>query len=35
MTVITEDGKDWRMPDVIWVDRGACNPEGADPVSGG
>ena len=23
MTVIVEDGKDWRMADVIWVDGGA------------
>ena len=27
MTVIIEDGKDWRMPDVIWVDGGTCNPK--------
>ena len=27
MTVIMEDGKDWRMPDVIWVDGGTCNPK--------
>ena len=25
MTVIIEDGKDWRMADVIWVDGGARN----------
>ena len=25
MTVIVEDGKDWRMADVIWVDGGARN----------
>ena len=25
MTVIVEDGKDWRMVDVIWVDGGARN----------
>ena len=28
MTVIVEDGKDWRMADVIWVDGGARNPKG-------
>ena len=27
MTVIVEDGSDWRMPDVIWVDGGARNPK--------
>tara|TARA_B100001939_G_C16876780_1_gene589009 strand:+ start:993 stop:1238 length:246 start_codon:yes stop_codon:yes gene_type:complete len=27
MTVIVEDGKDWRMADVIWVDVGARNPK--------
>ena len=27
MTVIAEDGKDWRMADVIWVDGGARNPK--------
>ena len=27
MTVIVEDGKDWRMADVIWVDGGARNPK--------
>ena len=27
MTVIVEDGKDWRMVDVIWVDGGARNPK--------
>jgi hypothetical protein len=27
MTVIMEDGKDWRMPDVICVDGGICNPK--------
>ena len=26
MTVIVEDGSDWRMADVIWVDGGARNP---------
>ena len=25
MTVIVEDGSDWRMADVIWVDGGARN----------
>ena len=25
MTVIVEDGKDWRMADVIWVDGSARN----------
>ena len=25
MTVIIEDGRDWRMADVIWVDGGARN----------
>ena len=24
MTVIVEDGDDWRMADMIWVDGGAC-----------
>ena len=27
MTVIVEDGKDWRMVDVIWVDGGARTPK--------
>ena len=27
MTVIVEDGKGWRMADVIWVDGGARNPK--------
>ena len=27
MTVIVEDGRDWRMADVIWVDGGARNPK--------
>ena len=27
MTVIVEDGKDWRMADVIWVDGGARKPK--------
>ena len=27
MTVIAEDGKDWRMAYVIWVDGGARNPK--------
>ena len=27
MTVIVEDGGDWRMADVIWVDGGARNPK--------
>ena len=27
MTVIVDDGKDWRMADVIWVDGGARNPK--------
>ena len=26
-TVIIDDGKDWRMADVIWVDGGARNPK--------
>ena len=26
MTVIAEDGSNWRMADVIWVDGGARNP---------
>ena len=26
MKVIVEDGNDWRMADVIWVDGGARNP---------
>ena len=26
MTVIVDDGSDWRMADVIWVDGGARNP---------
>ena len=26
MTVIVEDGSDWRMADVIWVDGGVRNP---------
>ena len=30
MTVIGEDGKVWRMADVIWVDGGARNPR--DPT---
>ena len=27
MTVIIDDGSDWRMADVIWVDGGARNPK--------
>ena len=27
MTVIVEDGSDWRMADVLWVDGGARNPK--------
>ena len=27
MTVIVEDGSDWRMADVIWADGGARNPK--------
>ena len=27
MTLIAEDGSDWRMADVIWVDGGARNPK--------
>ena len=27
MTVIVEDGSDWRMAGVIWVDGGARNPK--------
>ena len=27
MTVIVEDGSDWLMADVIWVDGGARNPK--------
>lgn len=27
MTVIVNDGKDWRMADVIWVDGGTRNPK--------
>ena len=27
MTVIVENGSDWRMADVIWCDRGARNPK--------
>ena len=27
MTVIVDDGNDWRMADVIWVDGGARNPK--------
>ena len=27
MTVIVDDGKDWRMADVTWVDGGARNPK--------
>ena len=27
MTVIAEDGRDWRMADVTWVDGGARNPK--------
>ena len=27
MTVIVEDGGDWRMADVIWVDDGARKPK--------
>ena len=27
MTVIVDDGKDWRMADVIWVDGGARHPK--------
>ena len=27
MTVIVEDGSDWRMADVIWVDGGSRNPK--------
>ena len=40
MTVIVEDGSDWRMADVIWVDGGARNPkiptlfQGADVDTG-
>ena len=27
MTMIVDDGSDWRMADVIWVDGGARNPK--------
>ena len=27
MTVIVEEGSDWRMADVIWVDGGASSPK--------
>ena len=27
MTVIVDDGKDWRMAEVIWVDGGSRNPK--------
>ena len=27
MTVIVDEGSDWRMADVIWVDGGARNPK--------
>ena len=27
MTVIVDDGKDWRIADVIWVDGGVRNPK--------
>ena len=27
MTVIVDDGSDWRMADVIWVDSGVRNPK--------
>ena len=27
MTVIVDDGSNWRMADVIWVDGGARNPK--------
>ena len=27
MTVIVQEGHDWRMADVIWVDGGARNPK--------
>ena len=27
MTVIVDDGSDWRMADVTWVDGGARNPK--------
>ena len=35
MTVIVDDGSDWRMADVIWVDGGARNPKAPHDVSGG
>ena len=35
MTVIVDDGSDWRMADVIWVDGGARNPQGPHAVPGG
>ena len=31
MTVILEEGSDWRMADVIWVDGGARNPNTPTP----
>ena len=34
MTVIVEDGSDWRMADVIWVD-GRQKPQGPHAVPGG
>ncbi len=27
MTVIVDDGSEWRLADVIWVDGGARNPK--------
>ena len=33
MTVIVDDGSDWRMADVIWVDTGAINSVNADLVT--
>ena len=35
MTVIVDDGSDWRMADVIWVDGGAGNPKIPRAVPGG
>ena len=36
MTVIVDDGSDWRMADVIWVDRWwRQKPQGPHAVSGG
>ena len=35
MTVIVDDGSDWRMADVIWVDGGARKPQGPHAGSGG